>query len=106
MWRGGHRAQRSVASAGCDLVGGIDHGPGSNQPVHHLQAVIYTSSVERSLAVLRCTTRQEVRRESLCCLCQASGHMRGSPFCGGLLGGKAQQLGSFGHRVAKLAMIN
>ncbi len=25
------------ASAGRDLVGGIDHGPGSNQPVHHLR---------------------------------------------------------------------
>jgi hypothetical protein len=30
-------------------------------------------SVKRSLAILRCEARQEVRRESLCCLCQDSG---------------------------------
>ncbi len=52
------------ASAGQDLVGGIDHGPGSNQPVHHLQLAIQTSKVERSRAVLRRTSQQEVGRES------------------------------------------
>jgi hypothetical protein len=53
MWRGGHRAQSSVASAGCDLVGGIDHGPGSNQPLHHLQMSTERRHVKRSAAVLR-----------------------------------------------------
>ncbi len=35
MWRGWHQEQSRVASAGRDLDGGIDHGPGSNQPLHH-----------------------------------------------------------------------
>jgi hypothetical protein len=60
------------ASAEPDLVGGIDRGPGSNQPVHHLRMAFKTCSVKRSPAVLRCEARQEVRRESLCCLRQAS----------------------------------
>jgi hypothetical protein len=60
------------ASAGQDLVGGIDHGPGSNQPVHHLRMATTRRSVKRSAAVLRCEARQEVKRESLCFLCQAS----------------------------------
>jgi hypothetical protein len=58
--------------AGHDLVGGIDHGPGSNQPVHHLRMTAARRSVKRSPAVLRCEARQEVKRESLCCLCHAS----------------------------------
>jgi hypothetical protein len=60
------------ASAGQDLVGDIDHGPGSNQPVHNRQMAVARRSVKRSLAVLRCEARQEVKRESLCFLCQAS----------------------------------
>ncbi len=43
-----------MASAGHDLVGGIDHGPGSNQPVHHLRMAVCRSHDERSPAVLRC----------------------------------------------------
>jgi hypothetical protein len=27
----------ALASAGQDLASGLDHGPGSNQPVHHLR---------------------------------------------------------------------
>jgi hypothetical protein len=61
------------ASAGQDLVGGIDHGPGSNQPVHHLHIVARRCSVKRSPPSLQYEARQEVKRESLCCLCQASG---------------------------------
>jgi hypothetical protein len=61
------------ASAGQDLVDGIDHGPGSNQPVHHLRMAAIRRSVKRSPAVLlRDEARQQVKRESLCCLCQTS----------------------------------
>jgi hypothetical protein len=60
-----------VARAGQDLVGGIDHGLGSNQPVHHLRMAESRRSAKRSLAVLRCEARQEVKREPRCCLCQA-----------------------------------
>ncbi len=53
------------ASSKQDLGGGIDHGPGSNQPVHHLRMAITRRHVQRSPAfLLRCTTQQEVRRES------------------------------------------
>ncbi len=54
------------ASAGQDLVGGIDHGPGSNQPVHHLQIAATRRSAKRTPAVLRCEARWEVKRELLC----------------------------------------
>jgi hypothetical protein len=58
------------ASAGQDRVGGIDHGPGSNQPVHHLRMAVERRSLERSQSVLRIKARREVKRESLCCPCQ------------------------------------
>jgi hypothetical protein len=61
------------AIAGQDLVGGIDHGPGSNQPVHHLHLPGKRRREKRSLAALRYDARQQVKQESLCCLCQASG---------------------------------
>jgi hypothetical protein len=55
--------------AGHNLVGGIDHGPGSNQPVHLPRMATIRRSVKRSPAVLRCEARQEVKLESLCWLC-------------------------------------
>ncbi len=55
---------------GKDLVGGIDHGPGSNQLVHHPRMAAIRRSEESSLSALQCEARQEVKRESLCCLCQ------------------------------------
>ena len=79
---GGTRGWRSTSllcaqesDAGHDLVGGIDLGPGSNQPVHHLRMAANRRSVKRSPAVLRCEARQEVKRES-CCPCQESGQRR------------------------------
>ena len=77
-WRTTARARQSVFSStrdagsewgGQDLVEGIDRGPGSNQPVHHLRMTTISRRVKRGLANLRCEARQEVKRESLCCLC-------------------------------------
>ncbi len=62
---------RAWGDAGHDLLGGIDHGPGSNQPVHHLRMAALSRRVKQSPAVLRCGARQEVKRESLRCLYQA-----------------------------------
>jgi hypothetical protein len=59
-------------SAGQDLVGSIGHGPGSIQPFHHLRMASISRSVERFPSVLSCTAHAEIKRELLCCLCQAS----------------------------------
>jgi hypothetical protein len=67
--RGG-RDQGTVSSDLRDLVCCINHGLGSNQPVHHLRMAAITRSVKRSPAALRCEARQQVKRESLCCLSQ------------------------------------
>ena len=37
-----------------DLVGGIDRGPGSNQPVHDFHMAVARRHDQRSRAVLRC----------------------------------------------------
>jgi hypothetical protein len=43
-----------VLCAGHDLVGGIDRGPRSNQPVHHLAIALGRRQDQRRPAVLRC----------------------------------------------------
>jgi hypothetical protein len=61
----------------CDLVGGIDHGPGSNQPVHHLRTAAFTRNNKRSLPVLQCRACQKVNFVSLGCRSAAARRLPG-----------------------------